>query len=160
MSFGKSFTEGLGGSAASGLTGLLTGGISQALGLSWSPRRAMEEQLKYNKNIMALQNRYQQQAAAQSQQYAKDYWDYTNAENQVEHLKNAGLNIGLMYGQSGAGGMGASGGARQESPDQPQGNPVAMALQTQQIEQQRRMTDAQIALTQAQAEKAEEEAKK
>lgn len=160
MGFVKSFIKGLGGSAASGVTGLITGGISQALGLSWSPKRAMEEQLKYNKNIMALQNQYQQQAAAQSQQYAKEYWDYTNAENQVQHLKNAGLNIGLMYGQSGAGGMGASGGARQESPDQPQGNPVAMALQTQQIEQQRRMNDAQIALAEAQANKANEEAKK
>ena len=121
MGFGTSFIKGLAGSAASGLTSLAAGGISQALGLSWSPKRAMQEQLKYNKDIMALQNQYQQQAAAKSQQYAKDYWDYTNAENQVQHLKNAGLNIGLMYGQSGAGGMGASGGARQESPDQPQG---------------------------------------
>lgn len=160
MGFGKSFTEGLASSGGSSLTGLITGGISQALGLSWSPRKAMNEQLKYNKYIMALQNQYQQQAAAKSQQYAKEYWDYTNAENQVAHLKNAGLNIGLMYGQSGAGGMGASGGARQEGPEQPQGNPVTMALQTQQIEQQRRMTDAQITLTEAQAKKAEEEAKK
>nr|DAG78034.1 MAG TPA: hypothetical protein [Microviridae sp.] len=160
MGFGKLFTEGLASSGSRGLIGTITGGISQALGLTWSPKKAMQEQLKYNKEIMALQNQYQQQAAAQSQQYAKDYWDYTNAENQVEHLKNAGLNIGLMYGQSGAGGMGASGGARQESPDQPQGNPIAMALQTQQIEQQRRMTDAQITLTEAQAKKAEEEAKK
>lgn len=160
MGFGSSFIKGIAGSGASSLTGLMTGGLSQALGLSWSPRRAMEEQFNYNKQIMALQNQYQQQAAAQSQQYAKDYWDYTNAENQVAHLKNAGLNIGLMYGQSGAGGMGASGGARQESPDQPQGNPIAMALQTQQIEQQRRMNDAQIALAEAQASKAREEARK
>lgn len=160
MGFGKSFISGLASSGASGLTGLITGGISQALGLSWSPKRALKEQEAYNKRIMALQNEYQKQAAAQSQQYAKDYWDYTNAENQVEHLKNAGLNVGLMYGQSGAGGMGASGGAHQSSPDQPQGNPVGMALQTQQIEQQRRMNDAQIALAEAQAEKAGAEAKK
>lgn len=160
MGFGKIFTSGLGKSGASGLVGMITGGISQALGLSWSPERAMREQEAYNKRIMALQNQYQQQAAAQSQQYAKDYWDYTNAENQVKHLKNAGLNIGLMYGQSGAGGMGASGGARQESPEQAQGNPIGMALQVQQIEQQRRMNDAQIALTEAQTEKAKEEAKK
>ena len=139
---------------------LFTTGISQALGLSWSPQRAMQEQEAYNKRIMALQNQYQQQAAAQSQQYAKDYWDYTNAENQVRHLKNAGLNIGLMYGQSGAGGMGASGGARQESPDQAQGNPIGMALQVQQIEQQRRMTDAQISLAEAEANKADAEANK
>ena len=160
MGFGKLFTEGLASSGASTLTGLITGGISQALGLTWSPQRAMKEQEAYNKRIMALQNQYQQQAAAQSQQYAKDYWDYTNAENQVNHLKNAGLNVGLMYGQSGAGGMGASGGARQESPDQAQGNPIGMALQVQQIEQQRRMNDAQIALAEAQANKANTEAKK
>ena len=160
MGFGNSFIEGLASSGASSLTGVITGGISQALGLSWSPERDMREQEAYNKRIMALQNQYQQQAAAQSQQYAKDYWDYTDAENQIAHLKNAGLNIGLMYGQSGAGGMGASGGARQESPDQPQGNPVGMALQVQQIEQQRRMNDAQIALAEAQANKANEEAKK
>ena len=160
MGFIKSFIKGLGSAGSSGLTGLITGGISQALGLSWSPEKAMREQEAYNKRIMALQNQYQQQAAAQSQQYAKDYWDYTNAENQVQHLKNAGLNIGLMYGQSGSGGMGASGGAHQASPEQPQGNPVGMALQVQQIEQQRRMNDAQIALAEAQAEKTKAEKEK
>lgn len=160
MGFEKSFIEGLGSSAASAGIGFIGNALSQMFGLSWSPRKAMKEQWKYNKNIMALQNQYQQQAAAQSQQYAKEYWDYTNAENQVQHLKNAGLNIGLMYGQSGAGGMGASGGAHQAAPEQPQGNPVGMALQVQQIEQQRRMNDAQIALAEAQASKAKEEAKK
>ena len=160
MGFGESFISGLVGGGASSLTGLVTGGLSRALGLTWSPKKAMQEQMKYNKDIMALQNQYQQQAAAKSQEYAKDYWDYTNAENQVAHLKNAGLNIGLMYGQSGAGGMGATGGAHQASPEQPQGNPIAMALQTQQIEQQRRMNDAQIALAEAQARKADEEANK
>lgn len=158
--FGKSFISGLGASAASAGLGFIGNALSQAFGLSWSPRRAMQEQEAYNKRIMALQNQYQQQAAAQSQQYAKDYWDYTNAENQVQHLKNAGLNIGLMYGQSGAGGMGASGGAHQASPEQPQGNPVGMALQVQQIEQQRRMNDAQIALAEAQAGKANAEKEK
>ena len=109
MGFKESFISGLGSTAASSGAGFVGNMISRALGLSWSPQKAMEEQWKYNKKIMALQNQYQQQAAAQSQQYAKNYWDYTNAENQVNHLKNAGLNIGLMYGQNGAGGMGASG---------------------------------------------------
>lgn len=158
--FGKSFISGLGSSAAKTGIGFIGNALSQAFGLSWSPEKAMREQEAYNKRIMALQNQYQQQAAAQSQQYAKDYWDYTNAENQVQHLKNAGLNVGLMYGQSGAGGMGASGGAHQASPEQPQGNPVGMALQVQQLEQQRRMNDAQIALAEAQAEKAGAEATK
>ena len=106
MGFGKSFIAGLGSSAASAGMGFAGNVLSQALGLSWSPKKAMQEQWKYNKNIMALQNQYQQQAAAQSQQYAKEYWDYTNAENQKQHLINAGLNPALMYGQSGAGGMG------------------------------------------------------
>lgn len=158
--FGKSFISGLGSSAISTGVGFIGNAISRAFGLSMSPQEAMREQWKYNKDIMALQNQYQQQAAEKSQQYAKDYWDYTNAENQVAHLKNAGLNIGLMYGQSGAGGMGASGGAHQSSPEQPQGNPIGMALQVQQIEQQRRMNDAQIALAEAQAEKAGAEATK
>lgn len=160
MEFGKSFISGLGSSAASTGIGFIGNALSQAFGLSWSQERAMREQEAYNKRIMALQNQYQQQAAAQSQQYAKDYWDYTNAENQVRHLKDAGLNIGLMYGQSGAGGMGATGGARQESPEQAQGNPIGMALQIQQLEQQRRMNDAQIALAEAQASKAGAEANK
>lgn len=160
MGFQKSFISGLGSTAASTGIGFLGNALSQMFGLSWSPQRAMKEQWKYNKNIMALQNQYQQQAAAQSQQYAKDYWDYTNAENQKQHLINAGLNPALMYGQSGAGGMGASGGAHQAAPEQPQGNPVGMALQVQQLEQQRRMNDAQIALTKAQTNKANEEAKK
>lgn len=157
---GESFISGLGSSGASTGIGFIGNALSQAFGLSWSPQKAMEEQWKYNKNIMALQNQYQQQAAEKSQQYAKDYWDYTNAENQIKHLKNAGLNVGLMYGQSGAGGMGASGGAHQATPEQPQGNPVGMALQVQQIEQQRRMNDAQISLAEAQAEKARTEATK
>lgn len=160
MEFGKSFINGLGASTASAGMGFAGNALSQILGLSWSPQKAMEEQWKYNKNIMALQNKYQQQAAAQSQQYAKDYWDYTNTENQVKHLKNSGLNIGLIYGQSGAGGMGASGGAHQSSPEQPQGNPIGMALQVQQLQQQQRMNDAQIALTEAQADKTKTETNK
>lgn len=160
MGFGKSFIEGLGSSAASAGIGFVGNALSQMFGLSWSPEKAMREQESYNKRIMALQNQYQQEAAEKSQEYAKDYWDYTNTENQVEHLKNSGLNVGLMYGQNGAGGMGASGGAREESPDQPQGNPVGMALQVQQLEQQRRMNEAQIALAEAQANKAGAEANK
>ena len=160
MKLGESFIEGLGSSVASTGIGFIGNALSRALGLNWSPEKAMREQEAYNKRIMALQNQYNQQAAERGQQYAKEYWDYTNAENQKQHLINAGLNPALMYGQSGAGGMGASGGSRQEGVDQAQGNPIGMALQTQQLEQQRRMNDAQIALAEAQANKANEEAEK
>lgn len=153
MGFGKSFIGGLGSSVASAGMGFVGSALSQALGLSWSPGKAMSEQEAYNERLMALQNQYNQQAAERGQQYAKEYWDYTNAENQKQHLINAGLNPALMYGQSGAGGMGASGGSRQEGVDQAQGNPVGMALQIQQMEQQRRLQDAQITATYAQANK-------
>ena len=74
MGFGKSFISGLGSSAASTGIGFIGNALSQAFGLSWSPQKAMEEQWKYNKNIMALQNKYQQAAAAQSQQGAYRDW--------------------------------------------------------------------------------------
>lgn len=153
MGFGKSFISGLSGSLASNIVSTGANWLSNKLGLTMSQEEAMKKQWQYNQKIMALQNQYNQQAAAQGQQYAKEYWDYTNAENQKKHLINAGLNPALMYGQSGAGGMGATGGSRQEGVDQAQGNPVGMALQVQQMEQQKKLQDAQIAATYAQANK-------
>ena len=47
---------------------------------------------------------YNNKMARQNQQRNKEMWDYTNFENQRAHLENAGLSIGLMYGQGGAGG--------------------------------------------------------
>ena len=141
----------LGNSLASNAVSTGMNWLSNKLGLTMSPKEAMKEQWTYNQKIMALQNQYNQQAAERGQAYAKEYWDYTNAENQKQHLINAGLNPALMYGQSGAGGMGANGGARQEGVDQAQGNPIGMALQVQQMEQQKELQDAQIAATYAQA---------
>lgn len=153
MKFGKTFLSGLGSSLASNAVSAGTNWLSNKLGLTMSQEEAMEKQWQYNQSMMALQNEYNQQAAKQGQQYAKEYWDYTNAENQKQHLINAGLNPALMYGQSGAGGMGATGGSRQEGVDQAQGNPIGMALQIQQMDQQKKLQDAQIAATYAQANK-------
>lgn len=151
MGFGKSFISGLGNSLVGNAISTGMNWLSNKLGLTMSQEEAMEKQWQYNQKMMSLQNKYNQQAAAQGQQYAKEYWDYTNAENQKQHLINAGLNPALMYGQSGTGGMGATGGSRQEGVDQAQGNPVGMALQVQQMEQQKKLQDAQIAATYAQA---------
>ena len=43
--------------------------------------------------------------AEQNQQRAKYMWDYTNFENQKQHLLNANLSPGLFYGGTGAGGQ-------------------------------------------------------
>ncbi len=158
--FGINLGQNATSSGANSLLGMGTTALSRLFGLSMSPKKAMKLQHEYNLGLMQKQSEYQQQAAAQSQQYAKDYWDYTNVENQKEHLKNAGLNPALLYGQGGGGGMGLSGGAKQTAPEQPQISPVAMGLQTEQLEQQKQMNDAQIALAEAQASKARAEAEK
>lgn len=146
--------------AASQLVSAGTGKLSQILGLSMSQKEAMQKQQEYNKEIMALQHQYNVESAAQSQEYAKNYWDYTSTENQIRHMKNAGLNIGLMYGQGGAGGSGQTGGAKQESVSMPQGNPIEMGLRVQALNQEKRLQDAQIAKTLAEARKADVDADK
>lgn len=158
--FGNNLGQNTISSGANTLLGMGTTALGRLFGLSMSPRESMKLQHEYNLGLMQKQSEYQQQAAEQSQEYAKDYWDYTNVENQKKHLKNAGLNPALLYGQGGGGGMGLSGGAKQESPSQPQISPVAMGLQSQQLEQQKQMNDAQIALAEAQASKARAEAEK
>lgn len=147
------FISGLGNLIGSGAISSGMSWLSNKLGLTMSQEEAMEKQWQYNQKMMALQNQYNQQAAERGQQYAKEYWDYTNAENQKQHLINAGLNPALMYGQSGAGGMGATGGSRQEGVDQAQGNPIGMALQIQQMKLQKELQDSQIAVNYAQANK-------
>ena len=43
--------------------------------------------------------------AKENQQRNKNMWDYTNFENQKQHLLNANLSPGLFYGGTGAGGQ-------------------------------------------------------
>jgi hypothetical protein len=74
-----------------------------------------QNQQNYNtQQFMAMQHSNQRNLNEQMQKIQQENWDYTNYENQVKHLKNAGLNVGLLYGQGGAGGStmgGASGGS-------------------------------------------------
>lgn len=78
----------------------------------------------------------------------KDMWNYTNYENQIKHLKAAGLNPALLYGKGGGGGATAQLTTGSASSHQAAGHSgeipaqMGMALQMQ----------SQIALQQAQAE--------
>ena len=58
---------------------------------------ATNEQWGNQLRLMDIQNRYNEQMAKNNQQRNKDLWDYTNYENQKQHIKNAGLNPTLMY---------------------------------------------------------------
>lgn len=62
-------------------------------------------------HLMSIQHQNQMALNLQNQQIQQQNWDYTNYENQVKHMKNAGLNVGLMYGGGGGGGSTMGGGS-------------------------------------------------
>uniref|UniRef100_A0AAU8AVX8 DNA pilot protein n=1 Tax=Dulem virus 224 TaxID=3145701 RepID=A0AAU8AVX8_9VIRU len=114
-----------------------------------------QQQKQDTKEIMGLQAQYNRQAAEYSQKLQKEMWDYTNAENQIEHLKNAGLNPALMYGQSGAGGMGITGNAQQQGVQAHNSEAVMMGLQAQSIMASTENQAADARLKNVQADKLE-----
>ena len=73
------------GATAGGALGIASNAISNAIGIGQGEGSAKS---------MGLFNL----------QLQKNLWDYTNYENQVKHMKNAGLNVGLMSGGGGQGG--------------------------------------------------------
>lgn len=98
----------------------LIGMIGQGVGAASSVAGALlgntrrKQQMADQKQLMEVQQKNQMALNEQGQKLAQENWDYTNAENQIKHYKNAGLNVGLMYGGSGQGGTlnsGSGGGA-------------------------------------------------
>ena len=87
-----------------------------------------------------------------------EMWNQTNYGAQRQHMEDAGLSVGLMYGGGGQGAVSQGGQATQ--PSGPTSNPVGMALQYKQIEQQNEAIKSQTILNQAEAAKALAEAKK
>ena len=85
-------------------------------------------------------------------------WESTNFEQQRKHMENADLSVGLMYGGGGQGAVSQGGQATQ--PSGPTSNPIGMALQYKQIEQQDAAIKSQTMLNQAEAAKALAEAGK
>lgn len=135
-------------------------GFKNLLGLSegnWKDQ--MEQQFQNEKEMMGLQNQYNQAMAQANHERNKQMWDYTNFENQRAHLENAGLSVGLMYGNGGAGGASTAGG-QGSGPGNPGTNAVGMGLQAKALELQNKQIESQIALNMATAEKTASEAKK
>jgi hypothetical protein len=89
-------------------TGALIGAGTSLLGMIGANTRR-KQQMADQQKLMGIQQKNQMELNKQGQQLAQENWDYTNAENQVKHYENAGLNVGMMYGGSGAGGSLASG---------------------------------------------------
>ena len=119
----------------------------------------MDKAWEYEKEGMGMQYQYGQMAANEAQRRNLEMWESTNFEQQRKHMEEAGLSAALMYGGSGAGSTSTAGGQATQ-PNGPTSNPVAMALQYKQIEQQNEAIKSQTILNQAEAAKALAEAKK
>lgn len=120
---------------------------------------AANEQWGNQLKLMDIQNRYNEQMAKNNQQRNKDLWDYTNYENQKQHIKNAGLNPALMYGMGGGGGVSANG-AQGQGVTQPTDRSVEMGLKQQGLGLQLASIASQVDLNKSQAEKNKAEAEK
>ena len=76
-------------------------------------RDAEDRAYTKQKELMQDQYGYNNKMAEENQRRAKEMWNYTNFENQKQHLLNANLSPGLFYGGGGAGGASTSGGQGQ-----------------------------------------------
>ena len=112
----------------------LLGGLFGRGGSMKDQERLMEKAWEYEKEGMGMQYQYGQAADA-AQRRNLEMWNSTNYEQQRAHMENAGLSAALMYGGSGAGSTSTAGGQATQ-PSGPTSNPVGMALQYKQIEQQ------------------------
>lgn len=134
--------------------GAIAGAAGSVIGaLTANTRR--KQQMRDQQKLMEIQQQNQMALNKQGQQLAQENWDYTNAENQVKHYENAGLNVGLMYGGSGAGGTlssGSGGSAASGGAPIPE-NPGIMGIQLAQLQ-------SQVELNKAMANKANAEAEK
>jgi hypothetical protein len=176
MGFGLTLGKQVATTGANALTGGLINGI---MGLLGGNKRAEQRQYQHEREMMALQNKYNTQAAAQSMEYAKTMnrinfeqqnqmfdkqAEWNSPEQQKQRLKEAGLNPGLMYGIGGEGGSSVSSGGGTGSEVQGVGNPgtqaVMIGLQAKSIESQIALNNAQASKINAETEKTEKETEK
>jgi hypothetical protein len=141
-----------------GIAGTIAGAVSSSKDRAMQ-RELQQKQMEYGREMyaqqsadedrrMQQQNEWNKEAAAQSQEYAKEMFDYTGYENQVKQMKAAGLNPALLNGGSGSPGQAHGATVNPATAMQPMG--LQVALQAQQ-------TAAQTALINAQAEKTRSE---
>ena len=152
------FLNKVGGGLITGLAGTIAGSVSSKKDRDLQ-RELQQKQMAYGREMygiqsadedrrMQQQNEWNKEAAAQSQQYAKEMFDYTGYENQVKQMKAAGLNPALMSGGAGSPGQAHGATVNPATAMQPMG--LQVALQAQQ-------TAAQTDLINAQAEKTRSE---
>lgn len=125
------------------------GGLLTMIGQKKREQRALDNQ----KQLMDLQMKNQMKLNLQGQQIQQETWEKTNYPAQMQMLKEAGLNPGLLYGKGGAGGVtGGQGGgsaasgnapAPQMMPNMDIGNSVRTAAEIILAKAQARKTNAE-----------------
>lgn len=147
------------GGIAGGALGLIGGLFKKKDDSLKKQKELMNQAWEYEKEGMGMQYNYGQQAANAEYERNLKMWNETNAGAQRQHLEDANLSVGLMYGGQGGSAASSAGGSAAQ-PSGPKANPVELALQQQamglqlkQIEAQNRLASAQTAKTLAEANK-------
>lgn len=130
---------GIGEQLMSQVGGSVIGQVGNMMGMMTGMDKYQDmRQLEQQQKLTDIQSAANQKLMESSYGLQKDMWDYTNYENQVEHLKKAGLNPALIYGMGGGGGSttgsgtaSVEGGQAANSAQQTQANAAeqGMALQ-------------------------------
>lgn len=98
-------------SAGASLVNEMTKQAGYGLGkLTGYNKSLANDQYKQQQKLSAMQAGFNSELMKQSYAEQLNLWNQTQAEAQVEHLKNAGLNPALVYGHGGGGGATAGGG--------------------------------------------------
>lgn len=83
---------------------LMNQAIQGAQGIALQSR-GINKQIKGQGKIMAMQAKHAKELSDYQQEQQLETWKATSYPGQMEQLKNAGLNAGLMYGMGGGGGV-------------------------------------------------------
>ena len=107
-------------------------GIGGALAGALGANSASSQSWQRQPQLMEIQAELNQKNAKINTAQAKEMWNYTNFENQMKHIKEAGLSPGLIYGMGGQGGSTQGAGAA-NGVGLPQDQSVGMGLRAQEI---------------------------
>lgn len=134
-------------------------GIGGALMGALNANGASDQSWQRQHQLMEIQAELNRKNAKYNTAQAKEMWNYTNFENQMKHIKEAGLSPGLIYGMGGQGGSTQGAGAA-SGVGLPQDQSVGMGLRAQEIGVEMANALSQIKLNESQANKNEAEANK
>lgn len=131
------------------------GALMGALGANSASNQSWQRQHE----LMEIQAELNKKNAKFNTAQAKEMWNYTNFENQMKHIKEAGLSPGLIYGMGGQGGS-TQGAGQANGVGLPQDQSVGMGLRAQEIGVEMANALSQIKLNESQANKNDAEANK